>query len=172
MVGGGATSLRSEPEATSLLETIADLLSLGVWFLAGGLLLVVFDVGFKWQWVVLAVAALTVLRLVPVAVSLLGTGFRWQTVGFLGWFGPRGLASVIFALLTIEDLGLEDPLIPDVVGTIAITVLLSVVAHGISASPLAARYGAWVSRTHPPIEALPGHSPGRQRGRLTSGPRG
>ncbi|MFN8126851.1 MAG: cation:proton antiporter [Candidatus Nanopelagicales bacterium] len=173
VLGGTSSTIHSDPETSSLLEVIADLLSLGVWFLAGGLLLVVFEVGLRWQWVVLAVAVLTVLRMVPVAVSLLGSGFRWPTVAFIGWFGPRGLASVIFALLTIEDLGTDHPVIPDVVGTVAVTVLLSVVAHGLSAAPLAARYGAWAKRTHAPIEVEPGGTePGRQRGRLTSGATG
>lgn len=169
--GAGATSLREEPDSSSLLQIAADLLSLGVWFLGGGLMLVLFDTGLRWQWVVLAVATLTLLRLVPVWLSLLGTGFRLPTVTFLGWFGPRGLASIIFALLAVEELGDTNPVIPDVVGTIAVTVLLSVFAHGLSAGPLAARYGAWVARTHPPIEREPASQPAPPRGRLTSGTR-
>ena len=57
---------------------------------------------------------------------------------FVGWFGPRGLASLVFALLALEELG---PAADEAVAVIAATVLLSVVAHGISAAPLAARYG-------------------------------
>jgi NhaP-type Na+/H+ or K+/H+ antiporter len=57
---------------------------------------------------------------------------------FVGWFGPRGLASLVFALLALEDLGTAAD---DVVAIIGVTVLLSVLAHGLSAGPLAARYG-------------------------------
>ncbi len=56
----------------------------------------------------------------------------------MGWFGPRGLASLVFALLALEELG---PGADDAVVAIAVTVLLSVVVHGVSAAPLAARYG-------------------------------
>ena len=70
---------------------------------------------------------LTVVRMLPVALSLLGAGFDRLSVAFIGWFGPRGLASVIFALLALEDL---HDAAEEVVATIALTVLLSVVAHG------------------------------------------
>jgi sodium/hydrogen antiporter len=76
----------------------------------------------------------------PVAVSLLGSGMDRATVLFVGWFGPRGLASIVFALIALEDLhGVEGP-VDEVVGTIGLTVLLSVLAHGLSARPLAGRY--------------------------------
>lgn len=165
--GARTPVLHDEPETSWLLETGADLLSLGVWFLGGGLMLVVFEAGVRWQWIVMAVAALTVLRLVPVWLCLLGTGFRLPTIAFLGWFGPRGLASIIFAILTVEELGDTNPVMIDVVGTIAVSVLLSVIVHGLSAGPLAARYGSWVRRTHPPIEKEPASAPARPRGGLT-----
>ena len=151
LVFGGASGGEAVSGGTSkLLQTIADLLSLGVWFIAGGLILDVFAVGVRWQWIVAAILAITVLRMLPVALALSGTGLKAPTVGFIGWFGPRGLASVIFALLALEELGPEAGVIPDVVGTIAVTVGLSVFAHGFSAGPLAARYGAWAARVQPP----------------------
>jgi NhaP-type Na+/H+ or K+/H+ antiporter len=67
-----------------------------------------------------------------------GAGLDHKTVLFIGWFGPRGLASLVFALLALEDLGTAAD---EVVAIIGVTVLLSVLAHGLSASPLAARYG-------------------------------
>ena len=94
----------------------------------------------SWRDVVFAVVALTVVRMVPVALALLGTGFDRATVGVLGWFGPRGLASVVFALLALE--GLAPPDGRSVVVVVTMTVLLSVVAHGLSASPIGGRYGA------------------------------
>ena len=74
--------------------------------------------------------------MVPVAISLLGSGQDRATIAFVGWFGPRGLASVVFALLAVEELGGTDPRVVAAVHTIAITILLSVVAHGITARPL------------------------------------
>src|SRR5262249_3795639 len=62
---------------------------------------------------------------------------------FVGWFGPRGLASVVFGLLALESLG--EPAARPAVAVIAFTVLLSVVAHGLTAEPLARRYGARLS---------------------------
>jgi NhaP-type Na+/H+ or K+/H+ antiporter len=86
--------------------------------------------------------SLTVIRMLPVALSLLGARLDWPTVFFIGWFGPRGLASIVFALLALEGLhGVPGP-IDDVVATIGLTVLLSVVFHGLTAQPLARRYSA------------------------------
>ena len=62
-------------------------------------------------------------------------------MAFVGWFGPRGLASVVFALIALEDLHDVPGPVDTVVGTIGLTVLLSVLAHGLSARPLAGRYG-------------------------------
>jgi NhaP-type Na+/H+ or K+/H+ antiporter len=62
-----------------------------------------------------------------------------STVVFMGWFGPRGLASVVFALLAVEALG-ESDVVGEVISVVAFTVLLSVVLHGISAGPLGRRY--------------------------------
>jgi len=74
----------------------------------------------------------------PVALALAGRKLGYTAVAFVGWFGPRGLASVVFALLALEDIG--KPAAP-AVSVIAFTVLLSVVAHGLTANPLAHRYG-------------------------------
>jgi NhaP-type Na+/H+ or K+/H+ antiporter len=87
---------------------------------------------------VYAVLSLTVLRMLPVALALVGSGLSRQTVAFIGWFGPRGLASVIFAALALEELHAAAD---RAVAVIATTVILSVLAHGLSARPLAARFG-------------------------------
>ena len=91
---------------------------------------------------------------------MLGSGLSPRTVAFIGWFGPRGLASVIFALLALEDLPAEAE---RAVAVIGMTVLLSVFAHGLSAKPLAARYGASVT-DEAPVPAggeVPAHLPVR-----------
>ncbi len=95
------------------------------------------------QWVY-ALLSLTVVRMLPVALSLIGTGFRWPTVAFLGWFGPRGLASLLFGLLLVEG-ELEGG--ESFFNVVLLTVLLSVMLHGVTASVSAVRYGAWASRS-------------------------
>jgi NhaP-type Na+/H+ or K+/H+ antiporter len=87
-------------------------------------------------------------RMIPVARALIGAGFDRNAVLFIGWFGPRGLASLLFALVAVEQLG---PAADQVVALIAVTVVLSVVAHGISAGPLAARYGRAQTAAPPAI---------------------
>ena len=85
--------------------------------------------------VLAAILFLTVVRMVPVAVSLLGTRLSFRDVLFLGWFGPRGLASILFVLLVIQATNLEGT--DEVVGCIVLTVLFSIVLHGVSAYPVA-----------------------------------
>ncbi len=87
------------------------------------------------------VGTLTVGRMIPIAVSLIGTGLRFPTVAFLGWFGPRGLASILFALTVLEETGRDVD--DDLFVVVAWTVLASVVLHGATASWGARRYGAW-----------------------------
>ena len=163
--GWASVTLIEEHEAAGLLETAADLLGFIVWFLFGGLLLRVVEVGIAWQWVAIAVLALTVLRIVPVAVALLGSGFRWPTVLFLGWFGPRGLATIVFGLLALEELEPASPVIAGVDGVLAVTVLLSVFAHGLTAGPCSRAYGAWAERRHAPVVDEPEPHPILTRGR-------
>ena len=90
---------------------------------------------------VCAIATLTLGRMVPVAISLLGAGLRPTTVAFIGWFGPRGLASMVFGLLVIQ----EETLVgrERLFAVIVIVIVSSVVLHGMSAAPLANRFGRW-----------------------------
>ncbi len=93
-----------------------------------------------------AVLSLTLVRMLPVGIAMLGTGARRPTVGFLGWFGPRGLASIVFAVILIEEGGLPHDSV--ITTAIVITIGLSVLAHGLTAAPLANRYAAWFE-SHP-----------------------
>ena len=163
--GGASKTMADEPETGGLLETAADLLGFVVWFFFGGLLLLVFADGLKWQWLAIAVLALTLLRVIPVALAMIGTGCHWRSVVFLGWFGPRGLATIVFGLLTLEELGPDSPFIDDVGGVMAVTVILSVFAHGFSSGPLSQAYGEWVKRTNAPIGVEPSVEPMWPRGR-------
>lgn len=163
--GRASVCMEEESSAQESVEIVADLLGFAMWVVAGGLVVDVFLDGFQWQWLVLAVAALTVLRATAVTISLLGTGFRWPTVFFLSWFGPRGLASIVFGLFAIEELGAGNAVVRDVTGVVALTVLLSVALHGATAGPLAGAYGRWAKRVGAPIEAEPSVEPRPSRGR-------
>lgn len=96
------------------------------------------------KFVVYAVLSLTVIRMIPIAVSLLGSGIRLPTYLFLGWFGPRGLASILFVLLILEGAELAHQ--ADLLSITVITVALSVALHGLSAAPLAKLYGRFAER--------------------------
>ncbi len=127
-------------------EEAGTLTSLLVWFVFGAIMLVPGLEDVTWRDAVFAVLALTVLRMVPVALALAGTGLDGATVAFVGWFGPRGLASVVFGLVAVD--ALEPAQSKVVLAAVTLTVALSVLLHGVSASPLAARYGAYSSRRH------------------------
>ncbi|MFJ1915878.1 cation:proton antiporter [Streptomyces sp. NPDC088147] len=120
-------------------EQSASLFSVLVWLLFGAVLVPAAFDHLTWQAALYAVLSLTVVRMLPVALSLIGSGLDRKTLLFVGWFGPRGLASVIFGLLAVEELA--PPAWQSIVPVVACTVLLSVVAHGITSAPLAQRYG-------------------------------
>jgi sodium/hydrogen antiporter len=100
-----------------------------------------------WEALLYAVLSLTVVRMLPVALAMLGTRARPPTVAFLGWFGPRGLASIVFAVILVEEAALphQETLLLAVVATVG----LSVYAHGLSALPLTEGYVSWYE-AHPP----------------------
>jgi NhaP-type Na+/H+ or K+/H+ antiporter len=149
-VGGGVFGwLRAEAggEVSYLLEQSGALLGAATFVVFGAVLLGPAIGDLTWEIALYAVLSLTLLRMVPVAIAMLGTGARWPTVAFLGWFGPRGAASIVFALLLVEEgsaLPHEDVLLT----TAFVTVGLSVFAHGVTAAPLATRYADWLD-AHP-----------------------
>lgn len=87
-----------------------------------------------------ALLSLTVLRMVPVALSLIGLKLDLPTIAFIGWFGPRGIASVLYLLMAVAAIGVEGN--ETVMAVIVLTITISVFAHGITATPLSKRYGA------------------------------
>jgi NhaP-type Na+/H+ or K+/H+ antiporter len=87
--------------------------------------------------------------MLPVALALIGTHARSRTVAFLGWFGPRGLASIVFTVIVADETHL--PHIATITGTVVFTIVVSVYAHGITARPLTARYADWF-HAHPADE--------------------
>jgi NhaP-type Na+/H+ or K+/H+ antiporter len=136
LVFGNTAGPGGEKEAY-FVEQSADLAAMISWLIFGALAVPAIGHWFEWPVIGYALLSLTVVRMVPVALALLGSGFDRYSVAFIGWFGPRGLASVIFALLALEDLG---PAAQQVTATIALTVLLSVGAHGLTARPFARHF--------------------------------
>jgi sodium/hydrogen antiporter len=148
---------RDPEELNRFSEEVAGVLS-GVTFVLFGVVLlgpVLSDL--SGRLVLYAVLSLTLARMVPVAIAMLRSRARAQTVGFLGWFGPRGLASIVFAAIVIEESRMPHERL--IVQAIYLTVGLSVLAHGLSAAPLAGRYGRWYARhpetERPPMESAP-----------------
>jgi len=82
--------------------------------------------------------------MLPVHVSLLGTGIKPVTSAFLGWFGPRGLASILFVLLILEEAEMANR--SALFAIVTVTVAMSVVLHGITAGPAARWYGSMSQR--------------------------
>lgn len=140
-----------EEEPLVVTESLSTLLGYAVWGLFGALFVSQLGHYLSWEGVAFALLALSALRMLPVWLVLTGTGLATPSKAFIAWFGPRGLATVVFALIAIADFGLtgDDT---RVAGAIGITVLLSVVAHGLSAPPWSAAYGRWVERVRPPAE--------------------
>jgi sodium/hydrogen antiporter len=161
-----------QAEATThLAEESGELLN-AVTFLLFGAVLVGPALGdLDWRLIAYAVLSLTVVRLLPVALAMLGTGMRRATVGFLGWFGPRGLASIVFVLLLLEETDLPQRSL--LLAAVTLTVALSVYAHGLTAWPGANRYADWYhahAQDHP---AMPESAPvPERRVRVPARPRG
>jgi NhaP-type Na+/H+ or K+/H+ antiporter len=99
-----------------------------------------------WEVALYALVSLTVVRMLPVAIAMLGTRSRPATIAYLGWFGPRGLASIVFAVLVVES---GVPHTSTVVDATTLTVTASILLHGLSAGPLTERYAWWVRRRSP-----------------------
>lgn len=120
-------------------ETEGQIFTLGTFFIFGALLLPMALTSFNiWHWV-FAVFSLTLMRMVPVYIALKPNNLNLPTSLFLGWFGPRGLASILFVLLVLGETLLPHPEI--VTNIVFIAVMISVFVHGLSAAPLALSYG-------------------------------
>jgi sodium/hydrogen antiporter len=146
-VGGlafGTTGGRRGEPLMPFVEETGALVSLLVWLAFGAVAVVPAVEGLTWQVALYAILSLTVIRMLPVAVALIGAGLDRATVVLVGWFGPRGLASVVFALLALEELG--HGVAGRAVTVITITVVLSVLVHGATADPLANRYARRAAR--------------------------
>ncbi|MBD7994417.1 cation:proton antiporter [Arthrobacter sp. Sa2CUA1] len=142
-------------ETTRFTAEAGSVLAAGTWMIFGSVAVLIALPHITWQVIVYAVLSLTVVRMLPVATAMIGSGARWPTLAFMGWFGPRGLASVVFGLLAFER---ETPYATTLLTTVVVTVGLSVFAHGLTVMPFVAAYQRW-------FEAHPGNprpNPGRE----------
>ena len=119
-------------------EGTGETLALMTWFVFGTAVIGQSIEYFTWEMLVYALLSLTVIRILPIFLSLSGTGESTASKLFLGWFGPRGLASIVFAIIVINKGVPEGKFIAMVV---VLTVFFSLVAHGVSANPLARLLG-------------------------------
>jgi NhaP-type Na+/H+ or K+/H+ antiporter len=113
------------------------LLSLLTWVIFGAAVVGRYAGDMDWPVVVYSLLSLTIIRMLPTGLSLLGLGVRWDAKLFLGWFGPRGLASIVFAVIAIDQNVAGSSVLAT---TVVCTVALSVLAHGLTANPLARAY--------------------------------
>ena len=149
-------------------EETGGLLAAITWIGFGALALTLAIPHISWQVILYAALSLTLVRMIPVTIAFAGRGVRRPTVAFIGWFGPRGLASLVFALLALER-GIPDGEV--VLTTVVVTVALSVVVHGLTSVPLIAAYRRWYEgrpAEHPAVEeTMPVIMPRRRRQRGT-----
>lgn len=140
-VGGAAVAWMTHGIAESVVEfsdTGGLVLDFAVFFIFGSVATTKID-NMSWEIVLYAVLSLTLVRLLPLAISLVGSGLDRFSVLFMGWFGPRGLASIVLGLIVLEETR-SLPGLERISSVVSLTVILSVFAHGISTSPLINRY--------------------------------
>ena len=140
IVFGAATRDRFA-KSTELTENNGSFLSVIVWTIFGAILVPIAVSGTAdLRPIVYAVLSLTVIRMISVALALKGTGLRRDTVLLMGWFGPRGLASVVFTLLALLNFEEAQRSSDTLVVVATWSIMLSVLAHGLSAGPLSRWY--------------------------------
>jgi NhaP-type Na+/H+ or K+/H+ antiporter len=155
-VGGLTTAASGRKVGEAVLtftEAGGEILNLAVFFIFG-LVAPVLLTGLTGIMILYAVLSLTLIRMIPVAISLIGTRLNRKTVLFIGWFGPRGLASIVLLLIVFDEAS-AIPGLATIETVIVTTVLISVFAHGISSTPLINRYAKVVA-------ALPEGSPEKE----------
>ncbi|MHC5703311.1 cation:proton antiporter domain-containing protein [Streptomyces tirandamycinicus] len=136
--------------AVELTDDLVTLLSLALWFVFGQIVNNAFWPGFQTTVVLYALLAVTLVRMVPVLLVLMGAGMSRTDKLFLGWMGPRGVTSVVFGSLAVIEL--PDASADFVSRVMVVTVMLSIVLHGLSAEPIARYYAR---RTEKPRPAAP-----------------
>ena len=139
----GATSAHIRHQIQEFGETEGTQLILIVFLLFGLAMVPLAAPYWGFRELIYALASLTVLRMVPVTIALTGAKLDWRSVAFIGWFGPRGIASVLYLLMAVAAIGVAG--YEQVTSIIVLTIAISVYAHGISAVPLSRLYGGSTS---------------------------
>ena len=141
-------------ESTEFTEIVGTIFSLFVWTIFGSTMVIPLLQNFNLTAFIYALCSLTVIRMLPVAIAMIGKHLRLDTVLMMGWLGPRGLASVVFMILAYEG-SLEAQATPDLLlAMVGWTIFLSVMLHGVSALPLANWYANRLSTSAPDIPEL------------------
>ena len=143
-VGGlifGRIVLASYPDIADFAEDLVEILVMVAFMIFGGLLLQPRLGDFTWEMLLYALLSLTLVRMLPVAISMIGKHLRLPTVLYMGWFGPRGLASLIFAAVVIEEVDIPET--DFMVTVVTLTVALSILLHGITAYLGSNAYADW-----------------------------
>lgn len=139
-VGGlifGGLIQRQKAALLKAADGTGDVLSMITWFIFGALFIGDCLLAPQWQAIVYALLSLSVIRILPVCLAVIGMGLKTDSKLFMGWFGPRGLASIVFIVMVNEA---NLPGADTLVQAVTWTVLLSVILHGITANPLANAY--------------------------------
>lgn len=134
-VGGLVYGALTKEHRLHLLESAegaGDSLSMLTWVIFGAVVIAKYYASFTWEVLLYSLLSLTVIRIVPTLISLINSGVSMQEQWFIGWFGPRGLASIVFAVIVIEA---KLPHQTTIILTVICTILLSVVLHGLTANP-------------------------------------
>jgi len=134
----GALAKEHKHDLLRAAEGAGDTLSIATWMSFGAAVVGQVIGKFSWPVLIYSLLSLTVVRMLPVYLSLAGSSLKPGSKLFLGWFGPRGLATVVFAVIVLEH---HLPGGQELALTAACTVILSILAHGFSANPLAASLG-------------------------------
>jgi NhaP-type Na+/H+ or K+/H+ antiporter len=134
----GALEKQHKDPTLEAAEGLGDAVALCLWVLFGAAVVGPLLRKLTWEAIAYAVLSLTVVRMVPVLLSLSGTGLAAKDKLFIGWFGPRGLASIVFAVMAVDA---EVPGKETIGLVVSVTILLSVIAHGLSAKPFSRMLG-------------------------------
>lgn len=129
-------------------ETEGELFALLIFLIFGEAVIIKALADLNWSTVLYALLSLTVFRMLPVAISVGASGIKPYTTAFLAWFGPRGIASILFALVLFEETALAVPGSPARIiwDVTAVTVFFSIFLHGLTAVPLSRHYGRYVAK--------------------------
>ena len=157
-VGGlvfGSAAKTDKEDLLRASEATGDTMSLITWVAFGSAVVGLAIGQATWQTILYAILSLTLVRIIPVFLSLSGMALNLESQLFVGWFGPRGLASIVFAVIVLNE---NLPGSNTLAITVAWTVILSVLAHGLTANPLARIYGQLMQRSTGSSSVSPGKS--------------